>query len=300
MEAPAPGRTLGHYRLETYLGSGPMGVVYLARAQHVRQGVAIKVLAPERLDHESRRRLRIEAAKLARLRHRNVAAVFDFASTGGHDYVVMELVAGSTLEEAISRSPLPASLVVSLGAQLARGLEAVHSTGVVHGCLTAGNVRVTPQGVLKILDFGIGLSRGRSPLTRPGGAQLPVTALQGLAPERLLGLDADVRADVFSAGAILYELISGRPLHAATDARSLMDAIVNRQPCPPSAVRTGLVVDPRLEAIVMRALDRNPNARFQGAGEMADAIDLLQLDRGESSSWISRACEWSPCSSPAL
>jgi eukaryotic-like serine/threonine-protein kinase len=303
MEAPAPGpgRSLGHYRLETYLGSGPMGLVYLARAPHVRRPVAIKVLAPDRLDHESRRRLRVEAVKLARLRHRNVAAIFDFASTGGYDYIVMEVVTGSSLEETIKTSPLPASVVASLGAQLARGLDAVHSTGVVHGALTPGNVRVTPQGVLKILDFGVGLSRGRCPLTRPGGNPLPVSALHGLAPERLLGLDADVRADVFSAGAILYELICGRPVHAATDPRGLMDAILNRPPDPPSAVRTGLVVDPRLEAIVMRALDRNPNARFQRASEMADALDALQIDRHDSlSPWLSRAYAISSASTPAL
>src|SRR5262245_54248493 len=274
MEAPGPGRTIGHYRLETFLGSGPMGVVYVAQAPHLRRPVAIKVLAPERLDAEARRRLRIDAIKLARLRHPNVARIFDCGSAPEHDYVVMEVVPGCSLEDLIRAAALEEDLSLRLAAQLARGLEAAHSAGVVDGSLTSGNVRVTPQHVLKILDFGLGLSRTRSPLASMTAGPVSGAQLRWLAPERLLGIEADERADIFSAGAILYEMFSGRPLYAESDTTGLIDAMLNRAPAPLSA-GPSRPVDPRLEAIVFRAVDRNPNARFQSAGELFRALEAL-------------------------
>src|ERR1035441_6427214 len=153
---PSPGHILGHFRLIEQIGAGGMGIVYRARDERLERDVAVKVLNAKTLgDVAASTRFRREALILSRLNHPNVEAVYDFHSEQGLDYLVMEYVPGASLDERLERGPLAENEVVSLGTQLARGLAAAHARGVLHRDLKPGNLRVTPEQVLKILDFGL-------------------------------------------------------------------------------------------------------------------------------------------------
>src|ERR1700751_5329971 len=148
--------TLSRYRVLEQIGAGGMGVVYRARDEQLERDVAIKVLPPRSLaDEAARKRFRKEALSLARLNHPNIATVHEFGSQDGIDFLVTEYIAGSTLDASLARGPLPVAEVVRLGAQLADGLAAAHDQGIVHRDLKPGNLRLTSDGRLKILDFGL-------------------------------------------------------------------------------------------------------------------------------------------------
>ena len=150
------GETLGHFRILEMIGAGGMGVVYRAHDERLDRDVALKVLPPGTLaDETTRKRFRLEALTLSRLNHPNIATVHDFNDQGGSDFLVMELIQGGTLDDKICGAPLPEREVLRLGVQLAQGLGAAHGEGVVHRDLKPGNVRVTPDGLVKVLDFGL-------------------------------------------------------------------------------------------------------------------------------------------------
>jgi serine/threonine-protein kinase len=286
MQVAAVGCALAHYQLEAPLGSGGMGIVFLGRDLHLCRPVAVKVLAADRLDHDSRRRLREEALTLSRLSHPNVAAVFDFGSDSGIDYLVMEFVPGTTLDVLLTHGPLAAREVTLLGAQLARGLEAAHTAGVIHRDVKPGNLRVTPDGLLKILDFGVATvaSQGAtSATTASGTGAIPALAgtIQYMAPERLRGMAASPTADIFSAGAVLYEMVCGQPAFYDTHPIRLIESILASRPPRPSAVNPK--IDPRLECVILRALDKDPTRRYQRAADLAEALEALWARRAPSS-----------------
>ncbi len=286
MEAAAVGRALAHYRLDAPLGSGGMGVVFLAQDTRLCRPVAVKVLQPDRFSEESRRRLHDEALMLSRLSHPNVAAVFDFGADSEIDYLVMEYVPGTTLDVLLQRGPLAPDLVASLGAQLAHGLSAAHATGIVHRDIKPGNLRVTPEGLLKILDFGV----AASPIAGPQAvtstsvhvtAPLMAGTIQYMAPERLRGgAAADPRADIFSAGAVIYEMAAGRPPFADPQTVRLIELILAGKPKRPSLFNPR--IGPVLEAIILRALDPNPERRFARASDLAEALEKTRLRRPAS------------------
>ena len=192
MDATALGHALDHYRLEAPLGIGWHGAVFLAKDTRLSRQVAVKVLPADRLDEQARQRLRDEAFTLSRLSHPNIAAVFDFGSQAEIDYLVMEYVPGTTLDALLQRGPLESETVARLGVQLARGLAAAHACGIVHRDIKPGNVRVTPDGLLKILDFGVATFALPSPEAKTTAGFFDRTpALAGtiryMAPERLRG-----------------------------------------------------------------------------------------------------------------
>jgi serine/threonine protein kinase len=279
MEAAAVGCAFGHYRLDAPLGIGGMGVVFLGRDTHLCRPVAIKVLPSDKLDERCRRRLREEALLLSSLNHPNIASVFDFGSHGEIDYLVMEYVPGVTLDVLLRQGPLEWDEITRLGAQLARGLAAAHLAGVVHRDIKPENVRVTPEGLLKILDFGIATFAAGGPRAATTTTVVETTSsfagtIQYMAPERLRGGGTDPRADIFSAGAVLYEMACGRPPFEDPHPVRLIEAILNGAVPRPSEVNPR--INRALEKIILRALDPRPARRFATANDLAVALEQVK------------------------
>lgn len=231
-----------------------MGVVYRARDEHLRRDVAIKVLPPGGLaDDDARRRFRTEALALSRLNHPHIATVFDFDTEDGLDYLVMEYLPGLMLQDKLKTGALSEQEVVRLGVELADGLSAAHRNGVVHRDLKPGNLRLTPDGRLKILDFGLATLL-RSADEEAAAETEPATAAAGgtmpyMAPEQLSGQPADARSDIWAAGVSLYEMATGRhPFQAKTGGLTAA-AILQAGPVPPRQVNSAL--SSRLEDIIL-------------------------------------------------
>jgi serine/threonine protein kinase/Tfp pilus assembly protein PilF len=266
------GRSLGHYYIVEKIGSGGMGEVYRARDQHLNRDVAIKVLLPGRLtDEDSRTRFRNEALSLSRLNHPNIATIHDFDSHEGLDYLVTEFVVGQVLSERVSLRPLREKEVLEYALQLAEGLAAAHEQGVIHRDLKPGNLMVTADGRLTILDFGLA-----APLSKPGedvtvedlaATIIPLSGtLRYIAPEQLRGEQPDARSDIYSAGAVVYEMLTGRPPFDMTVATVLVDYVLNKAPLPPSRLRTE--ISPQMDEIVLRCLSKNAEHRYQTARDL--------------------------------
>lgn len=272
------GQTLGHYRVLEQIGAGGMGLVFRAHDERLDRDVALKVLPPGTLtDETARKRFRKEALTLSKLNHPNIETVFDFDTQDGVDCLVMELILGITLDEKLAAGALPEKEVVRLGMQLSEGLAAAHAEGVVHRDLKPGNLRLTPDGRLKILDFGLAkLLRPVSDvavtesLSQTHGA---VGTLPYMAPEQLRSEPADARSDVWAAGAVLYEMATGRRPFPQASSPMLTDAILRQAPPPPRAVNANL--SPELERILSKSLEKDPEHRYQSAKELG--ADLRRL-----------------------
>ncbi len=263
------GRTLGHYRILEQIGAGGMGVVYRARDERLERDVALKVLPHGALaDEGARKRFRKEALALSRLNHPNIATVHDFDTDQDTDFLVMELIPGQTLAELIAAGSLAEKETLRLGSQMAEGLGAAHAEGVTHRDLKPGNLRITPDGRLKILDFGL------ATLVGPGGAGA-VTASEAysgaagtlayMSPEQLRGEEAGPRSDIYAAGAVLYEMAAGRRIFPENQGPRLIADILNKAPEPPPS-------SPSLRNIILKATDKDPARRYQSARELA--VDL--------------------------
>jgi serine/threonine protein kinase/tetratricopeptide (TPR) repeat protein len=270
------GHRLSHYRIVEQIGAGGMGVVYRAHDEQLDRDVAIKVLPPGSLEDDlARKRFRKEALSLARLNHPNVATVHEFGSQDGTDFLVTEFIAGLTLDVKLAKGPLPPDEVVRLGVQLAAGLAAAHQQGIVHRDLKPGNLRVTPDGRLKILDFGLAQFM-------PHASELGFTAtatrsqdtsgtLPYMSPEQLSGEVADAATDIWSAGAVLYEMATGkRPFQQSVPAL-LINAILNQSPEPPSKVNSA--VPPPLDEVILKALAHDRARRYQSAAELGADLE---------------------------
>jgi eukaryotic-like serine/threonine-protein kinase len=260
-----------------------MGEVYRARDNRLDRDVAVKVLPavvannPDRLARFER-----EAKAVAALSHPNILAVFDTGHDDGRAFVVTELLEGETLAAALGRGPLPRSQALDIGVQLARGLAAAHQKGLVHRDLKPDNVFLLPDGQVKILDFGLARQAGSSdaevtslPTTDPG---MVLGTLGYMAPEQARGQQVDARADLFSFGALLYEMLSGRPAFRRVTAADTMTAVLTADPLPLDAV--DLQVPIALQRVVERCLAKNREQRFQSAKDLAFA---LETSKGSSS-----------------
>jgi serine/threonine-protein kinase len=277
------GRSFSHYRILDQIGAGGMGVVYRARDEELERDVAIKVLPPGTLaDDEARRRFRKEALALARLNHPNVATVHEFGSQDDVDFLVTEYIPGVNLDAKIAGRPLPQKTVLALGVQLAQGLAAAHEQALVHRDLKPGNLRITPDGRLKVLDFGLARlikTEAEADLTA-SIAKLEDTmgTLPYMAPEQLRGETTDARSDIWSAGAVLYEMATGRRPFPESHGPLLINAILNREPEPPR--KWNREISPGLENVILKALDKDPQHRYQSMRELC--IDLERLTTGVS------------------
>ena len=271
------GREFGRYLILDQIGAGGMGIVYRARDRRLQRDVAVKVIAPGMLaDEEVRHRFRKEALALSKLNHPNIAAVYDFDTHEGIELLVMELVPGESLQDLLKNGPLPLRDILRLGTQLARGLAAAHLAGVIHRDLKPGNLRVTPDGQLKILDFGLaraiavtGATPTISVTTEPG----TMGTLAYMAPEQIRDERLDHRCDLHAVGAVLFEMATGQRAFADDQVPRLIESILYEAPPSPRALNRA--VPPELERIILKALEKDPDRRYQSAGDLA--VDLERL-----------------------
>ncbi len=270
------GLGLGHYLVVERIGAGGMGEVYRARDKHLDRDVAIKVLPPRTLsDDSARKHFRKEALALSKLNHPNIATIHDFDTQLGIDFLVMEYVPGVTLSERIANHALPEKELTRLGLQMVEGLGAAHEQGVIHRDLKPNNLRLTPDGRLKILDFGLAkLAQPETPEaetaseTRTGAGTLPY-----MSPEQLQGETADARSDIWAAGTVLYEMATGHTAFHEKTATALAGAILHKPVVAPG--RLAQEVSPQLEQIILKCLEKEAEARYQSAKELA--VDLRRL-----------------------
>ena len=279
---PLIGREFGHYRIERRIGSGGMGIVYLARDSHLDRPVAIKLLHPGTIsDDSARHRFHNEARALSKLNHPNIATIHDFDSQHDTDFLVMEYIPGKPLSERLATGPIPESELLPIALQLTEGLSAAHDHSIIHRDLKPANLLLTEDDRLKILDFG--LARLRVPLAESvTQSQLETHSLAGtfpyMAPEQLLGGDLDARTDLYSTGLILYEMATGQRPFSELPGNRLFDAILHRPPIPPRQLNPKLSFE--LENIIAKCLEKDPANRYQSARELA--IDLRRLQRDSS------------------
>ena len=270
------GQTLGHYRIEEKIGEGGMGEVYRAHDEHLDRDVALKVLRAGALtDSAARKRFHNEAQALSKLSHPHIAMVFDFDTQQGVDFLAMEMIPGATLGSMLAPGPLDEVEILKLGVQLADALAAAHARGVVHRDLKPGNLIVSPEGQLKILDFGL------ATLSKPSGeanVTRSITETHGvsgtlpyMSPEQLRDQPADMRSDIYSAGAVLYEMATGKRPFPQSQGAELIGAILHQTPSPPS--KHNPLVTPALEGVVMKALEKLPAQRYQTARELLGALE---------------------------
>jgi len=273
------GTKFAHYHILDKLGSGAMGVVYRARDQKLKREVAIKVLPKGMVaDNVARKRLKREARSLSRLNHPNVEILYDFDTFRGIDFIVVEYVQGETLHDRIDGGPLPESEVLGIGVQIAAALEAAHECDVVHRDLKPANVLVTDKGLVKVLDFGVAKARwreGDSVTSDFVDSIAVVGTLPYMAPEQLEG-NAETRSDLFSAGAVLYEMATGEMTFPDDTVGALIDAVMHDEPRPPRSINKSISVG--LEGVILKALQKDADRRYQTATELREDLERLQAD----------------------
>jgi eukaryotic-like serine/threonine-protein kinase len=273
------GQTVSHYRILEKIGEGGMGIVYRARDEHLDRDVALKVLPSGTIAADAvRKQFRKEALALAKLNHPNIETVFEFSSQDDVDFLVMELIAGCPVSDKLKDGPLAQADVLRLGVQIAEGLAAAHDQGVIHRDLKPANLFVTPDGRLKILDFGLAKFMHPNPagdVTRSIALETgPVSGtVPYMSPEQLRGLPVDPRSDIYAAGAVLYEMATGTRPFPQTQGAVLIGAILHQT--PPAARTVNPQVSAALENVVAKALEKDPSQRYQSARELRVALEGL-------------------------
>ena len=276
----ATGSRVGPYLILHRLGRGGMGEVFLARDPRLDRSVALKCLLTSRGGSEDlRARVIREARSAARITHAHVAAVYDVVEHAGRAFIVMEYVEGESLAVLLKRESLPPDRVVAIGRQIAAALAAAHGGGIVHRDLKPANIQVTPDGSIKILDFGI--AKALASLTTTRTSTTGVADTRGpqpgtppyMSPEQLLGRSVDERSDLFSLAVILFEMATGRRLFPSNDPLAVLVATVRKLP---RADSIDSKVPPELADLIAKGLAADPADRFQSAVEMAAALDAVR------------------------
>ena len=289
----ASGTKLGEYEIKSLLGSGGMGEVYRARDSRLGRDVAIKVLPSFfAADSDRLQRFEQEARAAAALNHPNILAVYQMGTYGDAPYLVSELLEGETLRAQLERGRLPVRAAIDYGEQIARGLTAAHDKGIVHRDLKPENLFVTRDGRLKILDFGLAkvmppqTSAGTTVVTQGDGTEPGVVmgTVGYMSPEQVRGQTVDHRTDIFSVGAILYEMLAGKWAFKKLSPADTISAILNEDPPDISKVATN--IPPALQRVVHRCLEKNPEQRFQSASDLAFALDAVSDTGGSAHSAI--------------
>jgi eukaryotic-like serine/threonine-protein kinase len=278
------GQTLGHYRIELKLGQGGMGVVYKAHDMHLDRAVAVKVLPAEAVANSDRKKRFVQEAKAASaLNHPNILHIYDIDTTGGVDFIAMEYVEGTTLEELIGRKGLAIPEVLKCGVQIADALAAAHAVGIIHRDIKPGNIMVSDKLQVKILDFGLAklsepedgnhssTTQTMRPRTEEGAI---VGTVAYMSPEQANGKKVDARSDIFSFGAVLYEMVAARRAFAGESKAATLAAVLTQEPPAPSQISPG--IPPELERIILRCLRKDPERRFKHMDEVRLRLEELK------------------------
>jgi serine/threonine-protein kinase len=274
---PAPSR-VGHYRIERTLGHGGMGVVFAAHDERLDRPVALKMIGVLAPDDQARKRFAREARAAARINHPHVCQIYEVGEDAGEPFIAMELLAGESLAERLARGTLPLPETVAAGLQMLDALEALHAQGLVHRDLKPSNVFLGPHGV-KLLDFGLARPVDSALVedvthSRLTGSGVVVGTPHYMSPEQVYGSEVDARSDVFAAGAILFEMLAGRPAFPGRTMVEVLYATLHEH--PPALTGSPAVV--ALDRVVRRALAKEPADRHASAAAMAEELRAVSLD----------------------
>jgi serine/threonine protein kinase len=291
------GRTVSHYRILSPLGSGGMGVVYLAEDSRLGRQVALKFL-PTSFSQETKalERFRVEARAASSLSHPSICAIYDIGQDGDTPFIVMEALKGETLRERIAKGPLKVADVLDIGVQLADALEAAHTQGIIHRDIKPANIFLGDRNRVKVLDFGLAklttspssLSSAADTISPVGGTldnqmTQPGTALgtvSYMSPEQARGEPIDSRTDLFSLGAVLYEMVTGSQAFGGSTTAVVYDSILNRAPRPIAHLNP--LVPSRLEVVIATALEKERDLRYQHASDLQAELRRIRRDLDSS------------------
>jgi len=286
------GRAVSHYRVLSALGSGGMGVVYLAEDERLGRQVALKFLPPESAaSHQALERFRVEARAASSLSHPGICAIFDIGDDEGTPYIVMEALKGESLRDRINRGPLKVTDLLDIAIQLADALDAAHAQGIIHRDIKPSNIFIGDKHRTKILDFGLAkLAQSAGPissgaatralsasthrdLTMPGSA---LGTVSYMSPEQARGEEVDTRTDLFSLGVVLYEMATGIQAFGGSTQAIVFDSILNRTPHPITHINP--LIPPRLESLIVTALEKDRELRHQHASDLEAELKRIRRD----------------------